>query len=118
MTSPKEIKYKFYFRPGYGSEKMLLEIFDGAEKEEFIPDLLDALKDFNPKVESTLDLWMNDEVQLSVTSELGKFTLSKDTWGFAFVWNDADQEVVKKVSDLLASDDRFEKVAVDFDKYK
>ena len=40
---------------------------------------------FNPKVESTLDLWMNDEIQLSINSDLGNFSLSKDTWGFAFL---------------------------------
>ena len=118
MPSSKDIRYKFYFRPGYGSDKMLIEFFYGAEKEEFLPDFLDAIESLNPKIESTLDLWMNDEIQLSIHSDLGDFSLSKDTWGFAFLWNDNHQCVVKKLSDLLAGDSRFEKVEVDFDKYK
>ena len=118
MLSPKDISYKFHLRPGYGSDKLLIDIFYGAEKEEFLSDFLAAISSINPKVESAIDLWMNDEVQLSIHSDLGSFSLSKDTWGFAFLWNDADQHVVKKVSDLLAGDTRFEKVAVDFDKYK
>jgi|SRR5688572_20626208 hypothetical protein len=118
MPSHKDIKYKLYFRPGYGSDKMLIEFFHGAEKEEFLTDFLDAIKSFNPTLETTLDLWMNDEIELSFNSDLGNFSLSKDTWGLAFLWNDNYQEVVRRISDQLADDRRFEKVAVDFDKYK
>lgn len=97
---------------------MLIEIFHGAEKEEFLTDFLDVLKTFNPRVENALDLWMNDEIQLAINSDAGNFLLSKDTWGLGFLWNDSDQDVVRKISDLLADDYRFEKVEVDFEKYK
>jgi hypothetical protein len=118
MPLPKDIRYKFHFRPAYGSNKMLIEIFYGVEKEEFLPDFLDALKSFKPKLESTRNLWMNDEIELSFNSDAGDFFLSKDTWGLAFLWSDSHQDVVRKISDLLADDHRFEKVEVDFDKYK
>jgi hypothetical protein len=54
MPLPKDIRYKFHFRPAYGSNKMLIEIFYGVEKEEFLPDFLDALKSFKPKLERYL----------------------------------------------------------------
>lgn len=89
---------------------MLIEFVTGVEREEFLPDFLDAIKSFNPKLESTSDLWMNDEVQFVVNSDLGNFSVSKDSWGFAFVWSDDHQHGVKEISDLLARDNRFEKV--------
>ncbi|SHG95960.1 hypothetical protein SAMN04488109_2641 [Chryseolinea serpens] len=110
MSLLSSTRYKFSFRPAYGSDKMLIEFITGAEREEFLPDFLDALKSFNPKLESTLDLWMNDEIQVNVNSDLGNFSLSKDIWGFAFAWADENQQCVKKISDLLAHDHRFEAV--------
>jgi hypothetical protein len=108
MPLPNDTRYKFSFRPAYGSDKMLIEFITGAERDEFLPDFLDAIKSFNPRLESTVDLWMNDEIQFNVNSDLGNFLLSKDIWGFAFAWADENQQCVKKISDLLALDNRFE----------
>lgn len=111
MPVPNDTRYKFSFRPAYGSDKMLIEFITGVEREEFLPDFLDAIKSFNPKLESTLDLWMNDEVQFTVNSDLGDFLLSKDAWGFAFVWSDDNQHCIKEISELLGRDGRFERVS-------
>lgn len=110
MPLPNDTRYKFSFRPAYGSDKMLIEFVTGMEREEFLPDFLDAIKSFNPKLESTVDLWMNDEVQFVVNSDLGNFVFSKDAWGLAFLWSDDNPHGVKEISDLLARDNRFEKV--------
>lgn len=104
-----DTRYKFSLRPAHGSDKMLIEFINGVEREEFLPDVLDALKSCHPKIESTLDLWMNDEAQFDVNSDLGNFSLSRDSWGFAFVWSDENQAGVQKINDLLAQDHRFEK---------
>jgi len=88
----------------------LIEFVTGAERDEFVTDFLDAIKSCHPKLQSALDLWMNDEVQFVVSSDFGSFTLSKDSWGFAFVWSDENQEGVSKINELLCYDDRFEKV--------
>ena len=108
MSLPNNTRYKFSFRPAYGSDKMLIEFITGAEREEFLPDFLDAIKSFHPKLESTLDLWMNDEIQFKVSSDLGDFLFSKDIWGFAFAWADENQHGIKTISDLLTLDNRFE----------
>jgi len=110
MPLPNNTRYKFSFRPAYGSDNMLIEFINGAEQEEFLSDFLDAIKSFNPKLERTVDLWMNDEVQFVVNSNLGSFVFSKDSWGLAFVWSDDNQPCVKGISDLLDRDNRFEKV--------
>jgi len=110
MPLPNDTRYKFSFRPAYGSDKMLIEFITGAEREEFLSDFLDAIKNFHPKLESTVDLWMNDEIQFVVNSDLGNFVFSKDSWGFAFVWSDENQPCVKGISDQLGLDNRFEKV--------
>ena len=110
MPSPDDMRYKFSLRPAYGSEKMLIEFISGVEREEFLPDFLDALKSCHPKLESALDLWMNDEVQFVVDSDHGNFLLSKDAWGFGFVWSDENQHGVQNIHDLLSRDARFEKV--------
>jgi hypothetical protein len=108
MPLPNNTRYKFSFRQAYGSDKMLIEFITGVEREEFLPDFLDAIKNFHPKLESAVDLWMNDEIQFKVNSDLGDFLFSKDIWGFAFVWADENQHGIKKISDLLAIDSRFE----------
>ncbi|MEO8237068.1 MAG: hypothetical protein ABI576_03095 [Flavobacterium sp.] len=76
--------YKYYFRPGYQSQDLLIDIFDGAESETFNADFLNAIAEVNPRMIDIVDLWMNDEVLMTFDSEAGQFTISKDIWGFAF----------------------------------
>ncbi|WP_286415443.1 hypothetical protein [Myroides odoratimimus] len=68
--------YKYHFRPEFGSEKLLIEIFNGVEKEEFLSDFFNAIKILKPKVVDLEDLWMNDEILIHINSEMGEFILS------------------------------------------
>ncbi|MGQ8867690.1 hypothetical protein [Myroides sp. TSA_177.3] len=110
--------YKYHFRPEYGSEKLLIEIFDGLEKEEFLSDFLDAIKILKPKVVDFEDLWMNEEILINVNSEMGEFILSKDTWGFVFLMSENNQECLFRINSILEITENFEKVEVDFEDYK
>jgi hypothetical protein len=111
-------QYGYHFRPAYGSPLLLIEIFRGADSDDFLTDFLDAVKEVNPIVTSVEDLWMNDEVMLDVQTNMGMFTLSKDTWGFAFLMADSNQPCLMTIDLLLQNDNRFEKIVIDFDKYK
>ena len=93
--------YTYHFRPGYGSDKFLIEFLEGTDKESFLRDLKITLREINPKIESIEDLWMNDEVWVMFGSDAGDFTFSKDTWGCAFIMSDTNQEGLKKIDHIL-----------------
>jgi hypothetical protein len=110
--------YRYRFRPCYGSEKLLLEFILDSSDTKFDHDLFTALKDVRPVVESVEDLWMNDEVLLSISSTQGAFVLSKDNWGFAFLMAEKNQSCLKLIDGMLNSNSLFEKEEVDFKNYE
>jgi hypothetical protein len=110
--------YKYHFRPGYQSEELLIDIFSGAENETFISDFINAIDELKPKMIDILDLWMNDEILMTYDSEVGKFIISKDIWGFAFIMADGNQDSLAQINSTLEKADLFEKVEVDFENYK
>jgi len=112
------MKYSYYLRPGYKSHDLLIEIVSGAEDEYFLTDLLDSIAEINPKVDSINDRWINDEVEIEVSSDIGSFFISKDIWDLAFIMAEDNQECIKKINLLLLNNKNFQKVEVDFDNYK
>lgn len=110
--------YQYYFRPAYKSEELLIDVFGGAENENFISDFLNAIAVLKPTMTDILDLWMNDEVLMSFDSEIGSFTLSKDIWGFAFITAENNQEGLFQINSILENSEMFTKVEVDFERYK
>ncbi len=113
----KPIKYKFHYRPGYGSDSLLIEFINGVENESFGTDLFDAIQEIKPKLEGREDLWINDEILYTINSDLGQFTLSKDIWDLAFLMADDNQSCVLQIHNLLLNDNRFEKIEVDFNDF-
>ena len=110
--------YIYRLRPGYGSDKLLLEFILGSSDTEFIKDLLTALKDISPVIDSVADLWMNDEVLFSMSSTQGAFLLSKDIWDFAFITAEENQSCLKLIDSILSNNSLFEKEEVDFKNYE
>jgi hypothetical protein len=112
-----EKPYKYHYRPGYGRKELLLEFYQGVEKD-FYTHLFEAIAEIEPKVDSIKDLWMNDEVLLNVNSNVGDFILSKDIWDFAFIMSETNQKCLEKINELLLKSSLFEKVEVNFDAYQ
>lgn len=110
--------YKYRLRPGYGSDKLLLEFLLTNTDTEFNKDLFTTLKDLNPTADKVEDLWMNDEVLLQVSSYKGAFTLSKDIWDFAFIMADNNQHCINLIDEILCKSSLFEKEEVDFENYR
>ena len=106
--------YTYKCRPGYGSDKLLIEIYKGAEQEVFVFDLSNALKEINLKIKEFQDLWMKDEFIVKATSDIGKFTLSKDIWNIAFIKADENQKVITIIDTILSMNPIFKKEEVDF----
>jgi hypothetical protein len=112
-----EKSYRYRLRPGYGSDKLLLEFFLDTTDTEFGKILFTALRNINPKVDAVEDIWMNHEVLLDVSSDKGAFTLSKDIWGFAFIMAEDNQSCIKFIDDILDINNMFEKEKVRFEDY-
>ena len=103
MDSPElEDAYKYYFRPGYSSEKFLIEFRSGADDTLFIANFLKAIAAINPVLIDAVDLWMNDEVILKFSSEIGAFTFSKDIWDLMFIMTDEDGNIIiEKINEFV-----------------
>ncbi len=114
----KPIKYKYQCRSGHSSENLLIEFVNDVENDAFLADLFDALKEINPKLAGREELWMNDEILYAINSDLGQFTLSKDIWDLAFLMADDNQTCILQINNLLLTDNRFEKLEVDFNNSK
>lgn len=110
--------YNYRIRPGYGSEKLLIEFVKGVEKETFLTDLKEALSQIDLKFEEIEDLWVNNEILFHVNSSEGKFLLSKDLWDYAFIMADDNQECVKRIDVILSKDGNFIREEVDFSEYE
>lgn len=107
----------YKLRPGYGSNKLLIEFVHGPEKETFFGELTSALKELELKIKTADDLWMNDEILLTISSSMGTFTFSKDIWDFAFITAEDNQECILKIDTLLSQHPSFIKEEVNFDDY-
>lgn len=110
--------YKYHLRPAFGSEKLLIEFFYGAEKNNFLSDFFNTIEELKPKVVDVFDLWMNDEVEINVNSEIGDFIISKDIWGFAFIMAENNQKCIYQINSILENTDKFEKIEFNFEDYK
>jgi len=110
--------YQYLLRPGYGSDKQLLEFNLDRTDTDFEKDLFTALQEIHPTVESTEDLWMNDEVLIRISSDYGDFILSKDTWDFGFIMANDNQPCILKIDEVLMKNNWFEKGITDVEKYR
>ena len=110
--------YKYHLRPGYGSDKLLLEFILDSSDTDFYKDLFTTIKDIGPKIETVENLWMNDDVVLHLSSDKGEFLFSKDVWDFAFILADNNQPCIKLIDEMLNNSSWFTKEEVDFEKYR
>ena len=112
------MSYTYHLRPGYGSDKMLVEFLGDNFETPLLEDLLEAFRAINPRVASVADSWLHDEIACIVDSDQGPFTYSKDSWGFAFLVADDNQTGLLYLAACLVQNALFTKVEVDFTNYK
>lgn len=108
----------YRLRPCYGSSELLIEFIHGPENNSFFRELKNALQSLAIEITATEDLWMNDEVLLTLSSSAGTFTFSKDIWNFAFIMANDNQECILKIDALLSKHALFIKQEVNFNDYK
>jgi len=88
-----------------------------VDREDFFDHFCGSISSMEPVVEDVKDLWMNDEVLLTIRTKFGDIEFSKDIWDTAFIMS-KNQDCINKIDSLLEKDVRFQKVEVDFEKYK
>ena len=111
-------KYKYKFRPGYGSANFLIEFFIYLPDSSFLNSFLDSLKPIEPTPIDTIDLFLNNGVGHNFNSTVGAFEVFMDIWGFVFVTSKLDQACIFKINELLKQDNRFELLDSDPNDYK
>lgn len=110
--------YRYKVRPGYGSEKLLIEIFPEKADEVFFGCIFRSLEAIKVAPFNVVDLWMNDEIIWNMKSDAGEFELSKDIWDMVFIMADNNQRVIEIIDGLLEKDNSFIKEEVDFGEYR
>ena len=111
-------KYHYKLRPGYKSQELLIEFFKGVDENAFLADVLITIAALDVQLLDVENLWMNDEMLYFFKTAQGNFRLSKDIWHNAFITCEQNQALILAIEQLLQKDEKFEKVEVDFEKYK
>jgi hypothetical protein len=110
--------HPYSLRPVYGGDELLIEFTQENSNSNLISDLKYVCSEINFELNELDDLWMNDEVILTLNSNFGEFILTKDIWDFYFIMAKNNQEVIVKIDEILSSSEFFEKKKVDFSEYK
>jgi hypothetical protein len=109
------IDYKV--RPGFGSRELLIELTPISANQEFWDQLLNGLQSIGANILGVENLWFNDEVLLSCSSNFGDFIISADVWDIVFIMAPENQSVIQKIDEALQSFPGFRKLPVDPDTY-
>jgi len=106
-------QYSYKLRPGYGSGDLLIEFGDFENADSLVQDVLTLLKANGFQFDDLQDVWMNNEVWLHLTSENGKVTITKDSWGLVFIMGEENQKDILKIDKILFGSGIFEREEVD-----
>jgi len=111
------LTYTYLFRPGYGSEHMLLEFRDAQDLEHFAACFFEAIALLEPEILKT-ELILGSERLFTIQCRMGTFTLSHDDYDFVFILCDERQDCLFETERLLALSPHFVKEEVSFDDYR
>ncbi len=105
--------YHYNVRPGYRSQKNLIEFRESADNQGFMQALRHVLDDAHMKTVGTEDLWMNDEIIDHMNGRGGPCELSVDTWGNVFSLAEEHQAGIAYLAQQLTKSHAFEQEEVD-----
>ena len=86
--------FTFIIRPGYGSNKLLIEFEKGSGSKEMLIALKETLSSIGVKAKEKEDLWLNDEVAYHMNSDLGEFEISINIWDHVFIMAMENQKAI------------------------
>ncbi len=111
-------KHRYKVRPGYGTKNLLIEFNPVEDSEYFLFELMKMLSLFGFEQQGKIDLWMNDEILVTMRSMNGCITLSLDIYGIIFILATNNQTDILRIDGMLQSSKGFEKEEVDFTTYR
>ncbi len=100
-------KYGYIIRPAAESKKLLIEFPDQPENKEFIKQLIAAFSGINIQVVNYEDLWMNDEIVLNASSDIGNFTIYRDAADYYFITSNDNPDIIPQLSLILQKNIHF-----------
>ena len=108
-------KHTYKVRPGYGSEKLLIEFGPDSSDKHFISDLKSVFAENNLIPKSTQDLifsWLT-----TFDSPCGPLEVDNDEWGFVFVHAGENQDAINYMDRILSGSGLFQKEEVNYEDY-
>ena len=100
-------KYRYTIRPAAESNNLIIEFLDLPKNKEFVKLLIQAFAGINIQVINYDDLWMNDEIVLNTSSDIGAFTIYRDAADYYFITANDNPEVIPKLAELLSVNPHF-----------
>lgn len=107
--------HSYKIRPGYGSDKLLIEFGSSSSDEQFIADLKALFAAHECRKQSTEDMVFC--MTITFDSPSGLFQMDHDEWGFVFLQADRNQAAIHYLDEVLQSSGRFKREQVDFRDY-
>jgi hypothetical protein len=94
-------QYNYIIRPAEGTGNLIIEIIDLPEDKDFVKQLIHAFESINIQVVNYEDLWMNDEIMLNATSDIGSFTIYRDARDRYYITANNNPDVIPVLSQIL-----------------
>ena len=107
--------YRFRVRPGYGSDKLLVEFMSDSTDAPFVEALRSVFSANGVESERKVQSIFHHESFMH--SSAGPFVVVHDEWCQIWVHADDNQAAISFVDGILVASGRFEKEAVDFRQY-
>ena len=101
--------YRYIVRPAEETGALLIEFLDLPANKEFIKHIIHAFESVNVQVVNYGDLWMNDEIVLNASSDIGPFTIFRDAADYYFITANDNPGAIPKLDALLDSAAHFRK---------
>lgn len=107
--------YLYRVRPGYGSDKLLVEFMNDSTEEAFVADLFAILSANGIRAIQENDLiFVHQSV---MESPAGLFEIDHDEWCMIWLHADDNQDAIHFIDRILTASGKFQKEPVDFAKY-
>ncbi|MBN2293739.1 MAG: hypothetical protein JXM70_15030 [Pirellulales bacterium] len=107
--------YRYRIRPGYGSDKLLVEFMHDSSCKDFTDALLSVFSTNGVKAKHKRDLVFLYIVIMD--SPVGEFELDYDEWDSIWVHAEDNQDAIIFIDRILAESALFQKEEVDFKDY-
>lgn len=114
----------FALRPGYNSQKLLIEFYGDHRSDSYpnVPSLLakglQAKQHKHPTLDTARICISTDELISWWCYENGAYELDDDIWGLFIHAADNNAKIMSDVEKILLASGEFEKQVVDFSEYR